>query len=162
MKRTYLCFGGVGLLFGIADWYFPLVLQRLSFPAWLFTISTFAIWLLPAGLVSIWSMGLHHTVRNAAGAVCTCWTCAIVAYYGYYAWLLAVPGLPQLADAHLVGLRSEQCWATWRMLLQATFLPQLTKWLPTAILGGYTVGYALGYTYCWVNTKGKANIQTLV
>jgi hypothetical protein len=144
----------LGLLFGIADWYFIKLLM------WLISIvhynifvdvlgfaANWAIWLVPAIPVAIYQVRRLPTPIFSALAVMIVWMSAIVAYYLYYAFLLAFVGLPQMESLLVFGPHSELFWSAWSPVFQTLILGQILEWSSIALIGGSLIGWSVATFY---------------
>lgn len=136
-----------GFIFGIFDWYFPTIFHISRLPTYINIIVIYSVWFIPACIVSFIALRRTKNIRFVASLVSLSWTVSILVYYGYYIFLLAVPGLPQLDSLQISNAHKSRFLGDWLFILQTTLLPQLGKWLPAAVLGGYVVGYVISKFY---------------
>ena len=133
---------GAGCAFGVFDWYVPALFHVSQMPLAANLIAIYGIWLLPAAIVVFFGVQRQSSAQTIALLVSLSWSSAIIVYYGYYAFLAAIPGLPQLGDLQLINRHTPQFAASWASFLRTTLLPQLGTWLPVALVAGGIVGYA--------------------
>lgn len=134
----------VGMLFGILDWYFPTEIQTKTLNPLLFIILQYVIWIAPAIIIAIITSVVYRNPKISAITVAFFWFSAVLSYYGYYAVLLAFPGLPQLEDLRIANIHGPYFWQSWRLLALGTFIPRLVAWGAIGMFGGAVIGWATG------------------
>lgn len=158
MRNRWLTYIGLGLCFGLVDWYFLALWARLSqtealtqqlgqlsplvqvFGVLLLIALNYGIWLVPVVPVAAYEMKRSGSIARAASAGIVVWSAAMVAYYGYYALMLMWVGLPNL-DFMLFANRNEPgYWADWWPVFRRVIVDQFIEWLGIAVVGGAIVG----------------------
>jgi imidazolonepropionase-like amidohydrolase len=165
MRNRWVVYIVLGLLFGIFDWYFLQLLSSIGqFDALnkfigqapyivilmvqlLLITLNFGIWLVPVIPVSIFEIRRSGSVRRAALAAAMVWVCAIISYYGYYAFLIMFAGLPNLNFMLYENRHSPTFWAEWWPPFYRIIVVQFVEWIGVAIIGGAIVGALSAFTY---------------
>ncbi len=151
MKRWYV-YVLIGLAFGIFDWFF---LQWLTdglgpnlveiFGENPFIIISviiglnYGIWLVPIIPVVIYETRRATSIKTPIPAAILTWTYALFSYYAYYAVLLSIGRLPNLAHLTLFGDRYEGFGGEYWRMFNRIILFQFLEWLPVALIGGTNI-----------------------
>lgn len=163
MKRWHF-YSLIGLAFGVFDWFF---LQWLSQglgpnlgenPVIVIPIIiglNYGIWLVPIIPVVIYETNKAETIKGPILAAILTWCCALFSYYTYYALLLSLGKLPNLAHLNVFGERYDGFWGEYGRIFNRIILFQFLEWLPIAIIGGTTIA-AL---FWWVNNQNKKKAE---
>ena len=150
-KKRWLIYVLVGLLFGLADWYYLNILTQ--FP-WgklqnnpivipLIILLNYGIWLVPVLPITFYESRTSRSVSRSAMAGALCWACSIASYYVFYLLLLSFWGLPNMEHLLILGPKQAGFWQEWSDAFQKIILNQVIEWLPIALVGGSLVGIAV-------------------
>ena len=158
MRKRWLIYVGVGLCFGIADWYFLHLLAsltknqairenllqapgyiRLQIPIVL-VILNFGAWLIPLIPTAIYEMRRSQSLWRAAISAIIVWSAALVSYYIFYAFRLMFIGLPNMDFMLFSNRHSTTYWTDWWPPFQRVILNQFAEWIGIAVIGGAIVG----------------------
>lgn len=159
-KRRWWVYGLIGLLFGVADWYY---LDGLAHFPWgglansalvvpLLIALNYGIWLLPVVPVTWHESRVSGKARSSAVAGALCWVSSIFGYYLFYTLLLAFWGLPNMEQYLVLGEKQPGFWQEWNVVFQKIIVDQVLEWLPLAMIGGAIVGLAVG----WFNHRKRS------
>lgn len=150
-RVNYLLYFLIGLGFGFGDWYFVQALQErrqllaegLPLAAQFLTAVNFLVWLLPLALVVMHSARRYKPCWQSGLAAALVWGSAMLAYYGWGAYLMAGGNLPGWShlNRHLEGPHEYQglVWSTVRSVMGAEF----KDWIVFAIPAGFLIGLLL-------------------
>lgn len=160
MKRWYI-YAGIGLVFGIIDWFYLDWLAHISWGSLgesilvipLILLMNYGIWLVPIIPAVIIAARNGQRIWDPILIGIITWTFALVGYYAYYWVLLSFGKLPNLGHLNVLGektagFRSEY-WQMFRQVISSQFL----EWSLIAIVGGGAIG-ALAW---WIFRKKRAN-----
>jgi hypothetical protein len=171
MRHRWLIYIAVGLVFGIADWYFLDLLPSLSqnpalndrlaqVPAavqLLFVVAimaaNFGIWLVPVVPAAIYKVKHSHSLPLAALTAVIVWVSALVSYYGWYTLMLMFAGLPNLDFMLYANRQSPTYWVDFWPPFRRVILNQFGEWLWVAVLGGAVVGILSALLYRRLSNK---------
>lgn len=157
MKRYY-AYLIVGLIFGLADWYFvDWINAQLSSPEitsakirTALKLANVLVWLAPIVPVLIYETRRAANPWQPMLAGALVWSAAIVAYYSLYAWLLSqgrIVGWEHLS----IHLGSEKgFWVDFWSVARVTFLKEFRDWIWVALVGGGGMGLS-----AWVLSGNK-------
>lgn len=159
-KKRWFLYGLVGLLFGIADWYYLDGLAHFKWGAFgnsllvvpVIIALNYGIWLLPVLPIAIYESRTSCSARQTALAGALCWSTSIIGYYIYYTLLLAFRGLPNMEHLLIIGERQAGFWHEWSIAFKNIILNQVLEWLPIAIVGGCLVGLLVW----WLGIRKRA------
>lgn len=142
----------IGLAFGVFDWFF---LQWLSDGLGPNLVEVFGenpfivipiivglnygIWLVPIIPVVIYETRRATSIKTPILAAILTWTCALFSYYAYYAVLLSLGKLANLAYLNVFGDRFDGFWAEFGRMFNRIILFQFLEWLPVALIGGTVI-----------------------
>lgn len=144
MKRWHV-YILIGLIFGIIDWFYLDWLSRGLGPNLgenpfivipIIIGLNYGIWLVPIIPVVIYESRKADTVKGPILAGVLTWCCALFSYYTYYAVLLSLGKLPNLAHLNIFGVRYEGFWSEFGRMYMRVILLQFLEWLPVAVIGG--------------------------
>ena len=173
MRRRWWKYALVGLVFGIADWYFLDLMASLGrntalsdqlnqtsgllrLFAVIFLVGlNYGIWLVPVIPVAIIEMKQSQSIRLAAIASALTWAVAMAGYYGYYAFLLMFVGLPQLDFMLFSNRFSPDYWTNFWPLFRNLILGQFLYWLLIAMGAGSIVGGLSAYLFRRFSSKRR-------
>lgn len=163
MRNRWLMYIAVGLVFGIADWYFLDLLASLDqdqalsdnlfkAPAYIRSLivivlvaSNYGVWLVPVIPVAIYEMKRSRSLRRAAISAVIVWSAAMLSYYAYYAFMLMFVGLPNMDFMLFTNHQSVSYWENWWGPFRRVILNQIMEWIGIAIIGGAIVGTISAY-----------------
>lgn len=156
-RSRWFGYGLVGILFGIADWYyldglahFPWgPLENIPFMVLVVIGLNYGIWLLPVLPVTFFESRKSRLASRSALAGAICWSSSILSYYAYYAVLLALGMLPNLENLNILGEKPAGFWQDFGTAFHNIILDQVLEWLPIALIGGVLVGLFVG----WISVK---------
>jgi hypothetical protein len=171
MRKCWLVYILMGLLFGWVDWYFldllasfsrnqtlsdavfqiPGIIQLLIVAI---VISlNYGVWLIPAIPFAIYEMRCSHSLWRAALSAILVWCMALLSYYAYYAFLLMFVGLPNLDFMLFSNRHSVTYWADWWPPFRRMIVYQLVEWIGIGIIGGAVVGTMSASLYARISKK---------
>jgi hypothetical protein len=159
MQNRWITVLGLGLAFGIADWYFLDLLAsfgrneafntqmqqapgiaRLLVVILLLALN-YGIWLVPVIPVAIYECRRSQSLRKAALSAVLVWSAAIFSYYAFYTGLLMFSGLPGMEFMLFANHALPTYWSDWWVSFQQVILNQFVEWIGVAVVGGATTGW---------------------
>ncbi len=139
----------IGLAFGVFDWFFlqwladglgPNLVENFGEnPFIVIPIIiglNYGIWLVPIIPVVIYETKRSTSIKSPILAAILTWTCALFSYFAYYAVLLSLGLLPNLAHLNVFGDRYDGFWREYARMFNRIILFQFLEWLPIAVIGG--------------------------
>lgn len=170
-NNRFLLYAGIGILFGIIDWFY---LDWLASNPWgglgesilivpVIIAMNYGIWLVPIIPVTIYeAMRAERAFYPMLAGVLT-WSFAMLSYYTYYALLLSLGKLIHLEHLNIFGEKYETFWPEYWQMFDRIILSQLLEWIIIAIIGGGVIG-ALSYWFLHKirnSTKWRGRIWNL-
>ena len=150
----------IGLVFGVFDWFYldwlssglgpnlgenPLIIIPIIIAL------NYGIWLVPIIPVAFYETKKTDHIKGPILAGILTWCCALFSYYAYYAILLSLGRLPNLAHLNLFAERYDGFWGEYgRMFIRIIFW-QFIEWIPIAVIGSSIIGAF----FWWVIKKPK-------
>ncbi len=150
----------IGLVFGVLDWFYLDWLSRGLGPNLgenpfivipIIIGMNYGIWLVPIIPVVIYEARRAEHIKSVMLTGILTWCCALCSYYTYYAILLSLGKLPNLAHLNLFGGRYAGFWRDYWAMFKRVILFQLLEWIPIAVIGGGVVA-ALAW---WLTKKRR-------
>src|SRR5512133_3131442 len=176
MRKRWIIYIIIGLVFGIIDWYFidflayvnqtqqlnNFFLARSEILRQLYVVMVIAlnwgIWLVPAIPVAIIEMKRSGRLWKAALAAVLVWSMALLSYYAYYTFLLMFVGLPNFDFMLFKYRQSATYWVEWWPPFKRVIVDQFFEWLLVGLVGGTLVGIISAYLYAVSLKKRKVLI----
>jgi len=174
MRKRWMIYIIIGLVFGIIDWYFidllatlnqtqrlnNFFLERSEIVRQLYVgvliVLNYGIWLVPAIPIAIFEMKRSGKLWKAALAAVLVWSMALLSYYAYYAFLLMFIGLPNFDFMLFKNRLSTTYWADWWPPFKRVIVDQFFEWLLVGLAGGTIVGVISAYLYSISPKKREA------
>lgn len=174
MKRYWVAYLAIGILFGVFDFVYLDVLFKSSWQQvfgwslpgqvvqWIrFYVLNIGIWLVPVVPVALYESRLSRSRLRSAVASFSVWCAAIVAYYFTNAAQLAIWGLPSRQEMHISNRGSAHFWENWLGVFQGDILGGIMEWIPIAVVGGAVVGFLTSSIYLRCNGYPEARSPQL-
>lgn len=157
MRRRWFVYMLVGTVFGVADFFYQRLLYNwarvrpeLVHTAWgqiAHLALVLGVWLVPIGLVALREARATRSKLQPALAGSLTWLAAVVAYYLYNAFRLAVVGVPGRPEMHISSRNDPFFWENWKSVAVGDILGGMLEWTPIALIGGCTIGWLVGVVY---------------
>lgn len=164
MKKRWLIYCLIGLVFGVVDWYYLDLLAHFSWGQLgesllvipIIIALNYGIWLVPVVPIAIYEVHRSRSTRLSAVSGITVWSSAIFSYYTYYTALLAFWGLPNMDYLLVIGEHPPTFWQDWAIVFQKVILSQFLEWIIIAVIGGGIVGLiASRFYFYWLGRRTK-------
>jgi len=163
VKRWYI-FAGIGLVFGIIDWFYLDWLAHISWGALgqsilvipIIILMNYGIWLVPIILAVIIVSRKAQKIWDPILVGIITWIFALVGYYTYYWVLLSLGKLPNLKNLNIFGEKKPGFWPEYWQMFRRVILVQFLEWSLIAIIGGAVIG-ALAW---WIFRKKPGHLLT--
>lgn len=148
MKRRWLVYALVGVVFGVLDWHIVQWSTALTAPgsvaddlpeAWLYAFNSL-VWLVPLLPVACHAAKTARAWRPASLAGSLTWGTAVISYYAYYGLRLALGGVPGWEHLNVFGGKETQFWEVFWQAFKPLIFFQILEWLWVALLGGFVLG----------------------
>lgn len=173
MKKRWLIYFLVGLLFGAVYWhYFTAVAQFFNklnvdiendsglfifFAMLIMLVAHLGVWVVPATLPAIYEYRYSHRRQHAVFAVMLVSMSAVLGYYLMYFFLLAFVGLPHMEHLLVFGQYGEFFWRNWATAFPKLILLNFVKWEVAWLICGGILGLITTFSYsAWVGRDQMA------
>jgi hypothetical protein len=164
MRKRWMMYAGLGLGFGIADWYFLDALSNLGRMDWLNSAVqsaplvglvavmllvglNYGVWLVPVIPAAVYEARRSASLVRTALAGALVWASAIISYYAFYTFQLMFVGLPNVGYMLFSNRQSPTYWEDWRPLFQRVIADQFLQWIGIAVVGGAIAGAGTAVLY---------------
>jgi len=167
--NRWLKYALIGLLFGIADWYYLDLLAHFNWGNFgssilvipIFLLLNYGFWLVPILPIVVVESRRGSRILSPVLAGVITWSSAIASYYAFYTVLLSLGVLPHLAGLNVFGDRYPGFWEDWMAVFRKIILAQFFEWIVIAIVGGGLIGAVVSFVYrTWINRKSSTSPGT--
>ena len=158
MKRRWVIYLIIGIVFGVVDFFYHgflssfLGCQQAFTPslageiAWL--VLSIGIWLVPIVPIALYEARISRSRLRSALASLSTWCASIVSYYLTNAAQLAFLGLPGMPELHISNRSDPFFWKNWvSVFWQDIILGGIAEWIVVAVVGGFIVGFLTSFFY---------------
>ncbi|MCF8568277.1 hypothetical protein LLE49_26495 [Alicyclobacillus tolerans] len=142
MKRRWLTYISIGILFGILDFYFPSHA----------TIWLFAVWLVPIVPIILYQAKVSHSKKLSALASGLTWFIAVVFYYLTNVFQLAT-GSSYEPWMSISNYKSPHFWSNWKSTLLSYVLGHIIEWGIIGVIGGSIIGFLVSFIFLFFSRK---------
>ncbi len=152
MKRRWIIYAIIGIVFGIFDFFYQEFIVGLisSQPlggagyiiAWL--ILVVGIWLVPVIPVVLHEVRVTRSARRGALANVFTWCISVIVYYLTNGVQLAFIGVPARMEMHISNRGEPWFWQNWQSLFVQDLIGGSIEWLIVAVVGGTMIGFLVG------------------
>ena len=145
MKKRWLFYLLIGVLFGIFDFYFQTWMQQIMFPGNLALIPILGMWLVMVIPIAIREAKASCSVWLAAAASAFSWSVSIISYYLFMAVKLILIGQPGREEMHFSNRSDPYFWSNIKSVFIGDILFGVGEWILVALVGGCLVGLVAGW-----------------
>ncbi|NLG51354.1 MAG: hypothetical protein GX552_14700 [Chloroflexi bacterium] len=165
MKRRWLGYIGIGILFGVVDFFYLHLLARLPWEEifahnplgqtvrWVVQciVLNLGFWLVPVIPAALREARVSRSSVRSAIASLVIWCTGIVAYYLTNAAQLGLLGVPGREELHISNRNSPLYWENWVSVLRGDVLGGIVEYITVAVVGGAIVGLGVSAIYLHCN-----------
>ena len=149
MKKRWLIYLLIGVLFGIFDFYYQTWTQPL-FPFTPFgnialMVAVLSVWLVMVIPIAIREAKASRSVWLAAAASAFSWSVSIISYYLFMAVKLILIGQPGREEMHFSNRSDPYFWSNIKSVFIGDILAGIGEWILVALIGGCLVGLVAGW-----------------
>ena len=149
MKKRWLIYLLIGVLFGIFDIYYQTWTQPL-FPLTPFgnialVVAVLSVWLVMVIPIAIREAKASRSVWLAAAASAFSWSVSIISYYLFMGVKLILIGQPAREEMHISNRADPYYWSNVKSFFLGDFLGGVGEWILVALIGGCLVGLVAGW-----------------
>lgn len=152
MKKRWLFYLLIGVLFGIFDFYFQNWMQQIMFsglPGNLAMIPILGVWLAMAIPIAIHEAKASRSTWLAAAASAFSWSVSIISYYLFMGVKLILIGQPGREEMHFSNRSDPFFWSNIKSVFIGDILVGIGEWIMVALIGGCLIGLVAG----WITLK---------
>ena len=152
MKRRWIIYAIIGVVFGIFDFFYQefivgLISSQQLDPvrdliAW--AILVVGIWLVPVIPVILHEVKVTRSARSGAMANVFILCISVIVYYLTNGAQLAFIGVPARMEMHISNRGEPWFWQNWQSLFVQDLIGGSIEWLIVAVVGGTIIGFLVG------------------
>lgn len=147
MKKRWIIYIIIGIIFGIFDFYYQGFIQELKTSTIFLAILCFGIWLVPLLPIAFYESKISLSRRNTSIASMLTWSISIISYYMFLAINLMFVGRESSIYLHISNYSSPYFWSNWASVFYSQVLIGIFEWLPLALVGGFVIGCLVYFVY---------------
>lgn len=147
MKKRWLIYILIGVLFGIFDFYYQEFTQGITTSTIMWFVVAWAIWLVPAIPIVLYEAKISKSVVRSVLANILVWSVSVFSYYMYIPIKFVFIGQSTMSEFYISNYRSQFYWSNLRSLLWGLISKDVPEWLFVAIFGGIIVGFCISFSY---------------
>ncbi|HOQ02096.1 MAG TPA: hypothetical protein PK604_15025 [Acetivibrio clariflavus] len=157
MKRRWIIYIIVGILFGVFDFFYQELTSGIisSYATWF--IVAWGIWLIPIIPISIYEAKVTKSCLRSAFTSVITWSISIVSYYLFMAVKLVLIGQASRKELHISNYRDEFYWSNLKSLFTGDVLSGIIEWIGIAIVGGFVIGLSVSFAYLKLKKLRKSH-----
>ncbi len=152
MKKRWLVYALIGILFGVFDFYYQIFLyntfDQLSSgfgTNFVRSIFVLGIWLVPIVPIILYESKKSNSSWLPALASALTWSIAVVVYYLTNAFQLAIIGVPSRPEMHISNRNDAFFWKNWIDVFINDLVLNNLEWMVVALFGGTVMGLLLNF-----------------
>ena len=155
MKKRWLVYILIGIVFGVFDFYFQTFSSDTFYAhplrglgrSLIEPILEIGIWLVPIIPIIVHEARVSHSSWRPALASAFTWSTSVVAYYLTNAFQLAIVGVPSRLELHISNRNDPYFWVNWRGVFLEDLFANNVEWIVVAVIGGTVIGFLLSFIY---------------
>lgn len=159
MKKRWLVYTLIGILFGVFDFYYQTFITNTfqnqllggAGRTFVWLILILGIWLVPIIPIILHEAKISQTSWKPALAGALTWSTTVVAYYLTNAFQLAVIGVPSRSEMHFSNRNDPYFWRNWKVVFLEDLVANNVEWIVVAVIGGTAIGFLLSFIYLRLN-----------
>lgn len=151
MRKRWISYGVVGILFGIFDFYYQEFTEGLNYifnkNILIWFIVAWGIWLIPAILIDLYEVKTSKNIKKPIIANIFVWITAVFSYYMWIPIKWVFIGQPSMSYMHISNLNSEYYFDNLKNIFWGLMTEDAPEWIVVAIVGGSVIGFLVGFSY---------------
>ena len=160
MKKRWLNYILIGVLFGMFDFYYQEFTQNISSTSTImWFVVAWAIWLVPVIPIVLYESKTSESVVKSVFANILVWSVSVISYYMYIPIKLVFIGQSTMLDFYISNYKSQFYWSNLKSLIWGLISEDAPEWLVVAILGGLIVGFCISFSYLRWRKLSNNNIR---
>lgn len=147
MRKRWLIYIMVGILFGVFDFYYQEyahILCRSSI-SWFFV--QWSIWLIPIIPIVLYETKISHVRKNSILTGIMLWSISIFSYYIYFAVNRIFINRSKLNNLYISNHKDSAYFINLKAFLLREVPHEFIQWIGVAIVGGAVIGFLVNFVY---------------
>lgn len=159
MKKRWLVYALIGILFGVFDFYYQEFTQSLITSRISWFVVAWSVWLVPATPIILYEVRISKSIIKSILATILTWIVSVLFYYMYIPIKLVFIGQATMSEFYISNYRSEYYYSNLKSLILGLITEDAPEWLAIAILGGIIVGFCVSFLYLRLRKTSNINLQ---
>ncbi len=147
MKKRWLSYVLIGILFGVFDFYYQEFTQGIINSTIVWFIVAWSVWLVPVIPIVLYETKISKSVVKSVLANILVWSVSVISYYMYIPIKLVFIGQSTMSEFYILNYKSEFYWSNLKDLVLGLISEDAPEWLVVAIFGGLIVGFCISFSY---------------
>ncbi|ETI95273.1 MAG: hypothetical protein Q617_SPSC00209G0001, partial [Streptococcus sp. DORA_10] len=136
MRKRWLIYVLIGILFGIVDFYYQEFTQEIITSTIVWLVVAWSVWLIPIIPIVLYEAKISKSVLKSVLANILVWNVSVISYYMYIPIKLVFIGQSTMLEFYIYNYKSEFYWSNLKALIWHLISQDAPEWLVVAILGG--------------------------
>ena len=159
MKKRWLIYILIGILFGVFDFYYQEFTQSISTSTIAWFIIAWSVWLVPVIPIVLYEAKISKSVVKSVFANILVWSVSVISYYMYIPIKLVFIGQSTMLEFYISNYRSEFYWSNLKELIWGLISEDAPEWLVVAVLGGLIVGFCISFSFLRLRKLSNMKIR---
>lgn len=159
MRKRWLIYILIGVLFGIFDFYYQEFTQGIITSNIMCFVVAWAIWLVPAIPIVLYEAKISKSVVRSVLVNILVWSVSVFSYYMYIPIKFVFIGQSTMSEFYISNYRSQFYWSNLKSLLWGLISEDAPGWLFVAIFGGIIVGSCISFPYLRLRKTSNIKIR---
>ncbi|SFU42861.1 hypothetical protein SAMN04487886_102523 [Clostridium sp. DSM 8431] len=159
MKKRWIIYGIIGILFGIFDFYYQEFTERLNYifnrNILVWFIVAWGIWLIPVIPIDFYEAKTFKNIKQPIIANIFIWVIAVCSYYIWIPIKWIFIGQPSMSFMHISNCNNEHYLDNLKNTFWGLITEDAPEWIVVAIVGGSVIGFLVGFSY--IHLKRQKN-----
>jgi len=147
MKKRWLIYVLIGMLFGVFDFYYQEFTQGIITSTIVWFVVAWSVWLVPVIPIVLYEAKISESVVKPVFANILVWSVSVISYYMYIPIKLVFIGQSTMFDFYISNYKSQFYWSNLKSLIWGLISEDAPEWLVVAIFGGLIVGFGISFSY---------------
>lgn len=159
MKKRWLIYILIGVLFGVFDFYYQEFTQGIITSTIMWFVVAWSVWLIPVIPIVLYEAKISKSVVRSIFANILVWSVSVISYYMYIPIKLVLIGQSTMLDFYIYNYKSQFYWSNLKSLIWGLISEDAPEWLVVAILGGLIVGFVISFSYLRLRKLSNIKIR---
>lgn len=159
MKKRWIIYGIIGILFGIFDFYYQEFTEGLNYifnkNILVWFIVAWGIWLIPVIPIDFYEAKTFKNIKKPIIANIFIWVIAVCSYYIWIPIKWVFIGQPSMSFMYISNYNNEHYLDNLKNTFWELITEDAPEWIVVAIVGGSVIGFLVGFSY--IHLKRQKN-----